>query len=87
MLIELDIYWPTSDPEEDDLVKRKTEYEIGILIVNSDHIVGYSPINKNETLIRLTNGDVFTSNYDFNKFHELMLGLDMARKMMILDEN
>ena len=87
MLIELDIYWPTSDPEEDDTLKKKTEYEVGVLIVNSDHIIGYSPINKKETLIRLTNGDVFISTYQFDKFHDLMIGLDMAKKMMILDEN
>jgi len=87
MLIELNIYWPTSDPEEDDTLRKKTEYEVGLLIVNSEHIVGYSPINKNETLMRLTNGDVFISTYGFDKFNELMIGIDVAKDMLIVDEN
>ena len=87
MFIELTAYWPTSDPEEDESLGKDTEYTSGVLIVNSNHIVGYSPCNNGETVIRLSNGDVFTSSYKFKKFNELMLGLDMAQKMLITDEN
>ena len=83
MLIEINAHWPS---EEDDITGEKTKATQGILVINSDHIVAFDP-HEGETLIRLSNGEVFKSTYPFKKFYELMQGIDIAKKMMIAEEN
>ena len=89
MLIEITVYFYPDDynPEEDELIKGKPKLTKDIMIINSDHIVAYNPHERGETMVRMSNGEVFQTDYPFVKFNELMMGIDMAKKMMILDEN
>jgi len=83
MLIEITAYLPS---EEDEITGKVTKPSTGPLVINSDHIVAFDP-KDGETLIRLSNGEVFQSTYPFQKFYDLMMSINMARKMLIVDEN
>jgi len=83
MLIEITVYWP---PEENEITGEKTKASMGPLVVNSDHIVAFDPKDE-ETIIRLSSGEAFQSTYPFEKFYELMMGIDTAKKMMYVEEN
>jgi len=83
MLIEITAYWPS---EEDEITGKVTKPSAGPLVINSDHIVAFDP-KDGETLIRLSNGEVFQSTYSFKEFYELMLGIDLSKKLLITEEN
>ena len=89
MLIELTVYWfpDNYDPDEYKDMGKEPEITKGILVINTNHTAAYSPHKTGDTMIRLSNGDVFQSTYPFEKFNELMVGLELAKNMLVSGEN
>jgi hypothetical protein len=76
MLLELNVYWYPEDydPEEDEFIRKKELVMVkGIMVINTDHIVAFDPHNPSgDTMVRLTNGEVFRSDMKFEHFREIM---------------
>ena len=88
MLLELTVFWfPEGfDPDENENLGKKVDLEKGLLIVNTDHVVAYHP-NKNQTMIRLANGDVFCSTMSFKKFRQEMEQEQLRKDMLVSGDN
>ena len=89
MLLELTVYWfdDNYDPDLEENFGRKPKNKPGIMIVNTDHIVAFNPHDSGQTMIRLTNGDVFQSTYPFVKFRELMEGMQLTKEILVSGDN
>ena len=89
MLLEVNAYWfpDDYDPEKEDTLKTQPKLSKGVLIVNSDHIVAFNPHDSGDTMIRLTNGDVFRISYKFDSFRETMMENQVAKDILASNEN
>jgi len=89
MLIEINAYFIPDDydPEEYQTLGKKIKYQKGKLVINSEHIVAYSPTENGETMIRLSNSEVFQATYKFKAFDELMRRVAFATKMLSTEDN
>lgn len=75
MLIELsvDFYPDDYDPDDDDTLGKKTKPERGPLMINTNHVVAFSPIDKGKrTRLRLTNRERWDAEMPYNKFKLVM---------------
>jgi hypothetical protein len=89
MLLELTVYWFADDydPDLEENIGRKPKTKLGIMIVNTDHIVAFNPHDSGQTMIRLSNGDIFQSTYNFEKFRTLMEGMQVTKDILVSGDN
>jgi len=90
MLLELNVYWMPEDydPEEYEDMGKKVVMTKGIMVVNTDHIVAFDPHHPSgETMIHLTNGEVFRSDMKFKLFREIMEQDILARDIFVSGES
>lgn len=89
MLLELTVMWYPDDldPEEEENLGKAVQLKPGLLIVNTDHIVAYHPNDMNQSMIRLTNGDVFSSTMPFKKFRKVMEDEQLKKDMLVSGDN
>ena len=83
MLIETTTYWPA---EENELTGEKTKAKTGPIVIISDHIVAFDPIDE-ETMIRLSNGEVFQIQYPFQEFYDLMMSIQVSLDLLNTEQN
>lgn len=89
MLLELTVLWYPEgvDPDEEENLGKPIKLEPGLLIVNTDHVVAYHPNDRNQSMIRLTNGDVFSSTMPFKNFRKIMEEEQLKKDMLVSGDN
>ena len=89
MLVEVMAYFTPDDydPEKYKELGIKVKCYTNKLIINTDHIVAYNPAENNETMIRLSNSEVFQTTYKFKDFDEFMHQIAFAQKMFKTEES
>jgi hypothetical protein len=89
MLLELTVYYYPDDfnPYDEDNLKTKPNMLKGIVVINTDHVVAFSPHDNGETMIRFTNGDVFQSTMKFKAFLKIMEGNELSRHILTSGDN
>ena len=59
-----------------------------IMVVKTEHIVAIDPHHPSgETMVHLSNGEVFHSTMKFTKFREILEGLELKKNMLVSGEN
>lgn len=90
MLLELNVYWwpENYDPEEWEERGEKLVMTLGIMVVNTNHIVAFDPhIPSGETMVHLTNGESFHSDMKFQEFRKIMESESVAKDMFVSGTN
>lgn len=64
--------WVDGDYEKKEDLGIDVEYTEGKLWVNTNHICAHHPNDENQTMIRLTNGDVFISPMEHKDFLKIL---------------
>lgn len=85
MLIELTVYWfpDDYDPEKYEELGIKPELTLGISLINSDHIVSFNPHDDGETMVHLSNGEVFKTTLKFEEFRRVMDGIHASKDIFV----
>jgi len=90
MLLELNVYWFPKDYDQEEYEDMGKEVVMvkGIMVVNTDHIVAFDPhIPSGDTMVHLTNGEVFRSDMKFKKFREIMEQEILSKDIFISGES
>jgi len=90
MLLELKVYWfpEDYDPDEYEDTGRKVVMTKGIMVVNTDHIVAFDPHEPSgETMVHLTNGEVFRSDMKFKTFRAVMEQEILSKDIFVSGES
>ncbi len=89
MLLELNVLWYPDDfdPEEDENLGKPVKLKPGLLVLNTDHVVAYHPNDRNQSMIRLSNGDVFSSTMPFKEFRKVMEEEQLKKDMLVSGDN
>jgi hypothetical protein len=89
MFLELTaFYYPDDfDPESAENLKQPAKCTKEILIVNTDHIVGFNQNDNGNAMLRLTNGEVFEIDVTFTAFREIMEGMQISKDVFVSGDN
>jgi len=90
MLLELTVYWfpEDYDPYEYKELGKKPKMERGIMVVNTAHIVAIDPHHPTgETMVHLSNGEVFHSTMRFTDFRTIMEEETLSKDMFVSGTN
>jgi hypothetical protein len=69
MFVKIPVYWVNDDYNED--LGTPPKYTPGELIVNTDQICAYHANDNGETMVRLSNAEVFRCPLEFKQFQEM----------------
>lgn len=90
MLLELNMYWfpEDYDEEEYEMSGRTLVMTKGIMIISVEHVVAFDPhIPSGDTMVHLTNGEVFRSDMKFDKFRAIMEQNILAKDIFVSGES
>jgi hypothetical protein len=89
MLIEVPVYWYPDgfDQEQDDDLKITRDLKQGVLTVETNHICAFNPHDNGNTMIRLSNGEVFEVLVKYKIFKGIMEGVTEDMNVLISGTN
>jgi len=84
MFLRIPVYWVEDNYESKEDCGIEPKYTLGDIVINTGQLCGYHVNDKDEVMIRMSNGDVFRTPFAYDNFVERYPDL-MFKMELIID--